>query len=179
MSATAFALYREIHPWCTEADYRTILDTVRGRQAKRVLEFGPGNSTLALIEGGAQQIDTCEASLEWMTVWRNRLEKRFAQVALYHYEILGDRLTVPVELAGKTYDLGFVDGPTRIHERPAVIRYALDRCSAVLVPTEDFETTPFLRTVVQELADARQRPVAFMETGPAAGGYALIGEATC
>ena len=48
-----FRLYPREEHFCSFADYGAILDTVRRLDAKRVLEFGPGHSTLALVEGGA------------------------------------------------------------------------------------------------------------------------------
>lgn len=69
--------------------------------ARRVLEFGPGYSTLALVAGGATHVDTYESS---PTAMLDAL--RLAVPSLFLYD---DRaITIhPHDL----YDLAFVDGP--------------------------------------------------------------------
>lgn len=177
MTERTFALYPREEHFCSFADYGAILDTVARLGARRVLEFGPGRSTLAIIEGGATHIDTVEDDPAWFTVWDNRLQRRFPDVVhlrAYHWQ---DPLRI-LGVDGETYDLGIVDGPLRTELRPIAIRYALARCRRVLVPLE--ETEPghvFLRPIVERLAADQGRTLHITPTGPLAGAYALVGPA--
>lgn len=173
----SFRLYPvELH-WCSFADYREIMQTAERLKAKSVLEFGPGSSTLALIEGGAQRIDACEDNEDWAKVYRTRLEGRFPK----HVQIQSYRWSDPVFIAtvhGRRYDLGLVDGPAEVPKRLAAIAYAMERCEYVLVPMEDDEGCSYRDTVL-ELALAASRDVELTKTGPLAGSYALMRPAPC
>lgn len=169
----SFRLYPEQKHWCSFHDYGAIMKAAQGLQAKRVLEFGPGSSTLALIEGGAEHIDACEDNPHWESHYRERLEGRFPAHVTIHAYVWSDPPSIP-SINGQYYDLAVVDGPNQTHKREAVIVYALDRCTRVLVACEDAEG-PGLRGSIERLANARGRYVGYRETGPLAGSYALIG----
>lgn len=172
----AFALYPEEQHWWSFCDYAAVLDVTRRLQPKTVLEFGPGSSTLALIEGGAQQIDTCEDAPDWAEVYETRLQDRFptdafrATVCVHRYT-WADPLTID-GLDGCRWDLALIDGPRGVERRPAAVRYALERCAAVLVPTED--ANPSFRGTLRDLADELGWHLAITETGPLQGGFALF-----
>lgn len=170
-----FVLYPEEQRWWSFQDYAAVLGIMERLRPRRVLEFGPGSSTLALIEGGAAHIDTCEDRQEWADVWQERLVRRFREVVhlrRYHW-------TDPVSITaidGERYDLALIDGPFGTPQRPAAIAYALARCTYVLAPTEDYQTeNAGLRASIHRMALDAGRPVEFYETGPLSGGFALVG----
>lgn len=157
-------------------DYAAVLTVMRRLDAKTVLEFGPGNSTLALIEGGATAIDACEDDPAWLATWAQRLPEdcpECVKVVTFHDYTWRCPLTI-MGLDDKRYDLALIDGPAAIELRPAVIEYCLERCAAVLVPTEDYKEPPYLRGVVAMLAEKHGRTVEITETGPLSGAFALI-----
>jgi hypothetical protein len=172
-----FKLYPEERHWWSFADYQAVLDTMHDLQPKRVLEFGPGSSTLALIEGGAIQIDTCEDDPSWAEVYETRLQGRFPSreypttTVLVHRYVWADPLRID-GLAGVTWDLALIDGPLGTDRRPVVVRYALERCAAVLVPTEDKNSS--LRATLKALAAELGWDITIRETGPLSGGFALF-----
>jgi hypothetical protein len=142
---------------------------------KRVLEFGPGSSTLALIEGGASKIDTCEDDPKWEGVYRQRLEARYPAIVKLHAYQWSD----PISISGldrEAWDLGLIDGPLGTPRRFAAIEYCVQRCAAVLVPTEDDgrKHKSFLRPIIEDIASRHDRAVEYMETGPLSGGFALL-----
>lgn len=167
-----FRLYPEERHWWSFNDYGAVLGVVRRIQAARVLEFGPGSSTLALIEGGVAHVDACEDNPDWSGVYRERLERRFPKVVTLHDYVWSDPVSVPA-VDGQRYDLALIDGPN-IDQRPAVIDYALARCDYVLFPTEDHWTAPSLRALAPEIAARHGRKLEIMDTGPLSGGFALI-----
>jgi hypothetical protein len=168
-----FNLYPEERHWWSFNDYRAVMNITADIQAKTILEFGPGSSTLSLIEGGAQSIDCCEDNPKWAETYRERLEKRFpGHVRIIEY-LWSDPIHIPTANR-KEYDMALIDAPD-IPERPAVLRYALARCKSVLLPTEDHWHAPSMRTVAKREAAAAGRPITFFETGPLSGGFALIG----
>lgn len=167
----AFSLYpSELH-WCSFADYGTIVDIVRRLNAQTVLEFGPGSSTLALIEGGARKIDALEDDPVWMGPVRARL---FAYdcARLIGYTWC-DPLDIP-QTDDCKYDLALIDGPADHTKRSPCIEYALSRCRAVLVPLECAQGDTFLRDACIRLAEKHSREIELMETGPLAGAFALL-----
>jgi hypothetical protein len=166
-----FALYPEARHWWSLADYGAVLDTMLERKPRRVLEFGPGSSTLALIEGGARTVDTCEDSPDWAAVYEDRLQGKYPEVVHVHRYTWSDQLSIPA-IDGQTYDLALIDGPLGTDRRPTVVEYCLDRCEAVLLPTED--SNPRLRQFLHELAEARGLDLVIRETGPLSGGFALL-----
>lgn len=166
----AFALYPEERHWWSFADYGHVLDVVRARGARTVLEFGPGSSTLALIEGGAELVDTCEDDPHWLQVHRDRTLAGFGHIVAFHPYQVGDPIAVPSIAAGTRYDLALVDGPLATAGRAPAIRYALERADAVLVPCESGAVTEDLRALAAEF----DRDLAITETGPLAGAFGLL-----
>lgn len=119
--------------------YRTLLEQAQG--VVGVLEFGPGGSTFAFIEAGAQSIVTCEHDGAWL----EKAKKRFAghpQVEVLRYR---NEPQVTVEGMGNWhFDLAFVDAPAgnrhRIEQpgqegrsRLNTLLYALDRAAVALL----------------------------------------------
>lgn len=169
-----FRLYPEERHFWSFSDYATVMNITAMLSARTVLEFGPGSSTLSLLEGGASKIDCCEDDPDWFSVYVERLQQRFPHRVTMHSYVWSDPLNVPV-VDERRYDLALVDGPFGTERRPAVIAYALRRASNVLVPTEDYKTAgPVLRPVILALAKAANRAVRFFETGPLSGGFALV-----
>lgn len=166
-----FKLYPEERHWWSMADYGHVLDTVVALGAMRILEFGPGSSTLALIEGGATHIDTCEDAPDWAEVYEKRLAGRFPDIVRVHRYTQADPLTIPA-IDNAQYDLALIDGPRSTERRGPAIRYALARCAAVLVPTEDRNRG--FRGELEALAAAQGWAIAIAETGPLSGGFALF-----
>lgn len=167
-----FALFPEEQPWCSFADYRMILDTVRGLGAATVLEFGPGYSTLAIIEGGATTIDICEDDPHWLQVYTERLNyPPFVKPFLYDWKL-------PLDIPGlrNFYDLAVVDGPHQTPLRIDAVRFAMARAKVVLVPTEDAgrELRSYLRPLLFDLAVQEHWDFMVTNTGPVAGGFALL-----
>lgn len=166
-----FALYPEERHWWSFNDYGAVLETMRELTPARVLEFGPGSSTLALIEGGATHIDTCEDAADWAEVYEERLVRRYPDIVQLHRYLWSDPITIPA-LDGQRYDLALVDGPRGVDRRAAAVRYALDRSQAVLVPTED-QISRF-RNALHAMAHERGLALVIRETGPLSGGFALF-----
>lgn len=163
--------------WWSEADYNHVREVTRRLAAKRVLEFGPGTSTLSLVDGGAQHIDACEDDPHWFEVHTERLAVRYPDII--HMRPYRWR-PVPCILGvdGQRYDLGLIDGPAMTEHRAAVMVYAMAHCQRVLVPLEE---TPeetgqgFMRGIVHRFARLFGRSVEVTDTGPLAGSFALIG----
>lgn len=166
-----FALYPEARHFCSLADYGAILSVTQRLQPKRVLEFGPGWSTLALIEGGALLVDACEDQTAWLKLWQDRLQEHRAVVTIRAFDWV-DPLTI--DGIDDRYDMALIDGPYQVARRPAVISYALSRCDAVLVPLECAGGDETLRRFVIREAEARGPSIEIMETGPLAGSFALL-----
>lgn len=166
-----FKLYPEERHWWSLNDYGAVLDTVTRRKAKRILEFGPGSSTLALIEGGATHIDTCEDKPDWAQVYEERLVAFYPGIVNLHRYTWSDPLHIPAT-DDQQYDLALIDGPLGTDQRGPVVRYAMERCAAVLVPTED--KNPAFRQEVHAIAVAADWNINIRETGPLSGGFALL-----
>lgn len=171
----SFRLYPEERHFWSFSDYGAVLDVMKRLCPRTVLEFGPGSSTLALIEGGAETVDCCESDPHWFSVYRTRLECLYDSVTLYAYDWAAP-LSIPA-LDRRAYDLALIDGPLETELRPACIAYALERCTAVLVPLEEKPEQAgqgYLRQVVAVLALERGRDLEITETGPLAGAFALM-----
>lgn len=174
-----FALYPEEKHWWSFADYGAVLDVMARLQPNRVLEFGPGSSTLALLEGGASHIDTCEDDPIWAATYEERLVPKFPGRVFLHRYTWTDPLAI-ASIDDQRYDLALIDGPRDDQSdgpegsmRLAVIRYALERCKAVLVPTEGRDLAP-VRALFDAVAAGRGQQFEVMETGPLATAFALL-----
>jgi len=166
-----FKLFKEPAHWWSMNDHAAVFDVVTRLGAKRVLEFGPGSSTLALIEAGATAIDTCESDPDWAQVWEARLQTKYPEIVKVHRYDSAEPLSI-LAVDAQKYDLALIDGPRAIEERPAAIKYALARSAAVLVPTED--VYPEFRAVIAKLAKSRRLRMDLLETGPLQGAFALL-----
>lgn len=169
-----FRLFSQPEHFCSFADYGHILETTRRIKPRSVLEFGPGWSTLALIEGGANSIESCEDDRAWAATWRERIEVAHRAIVQIH-EYRWPHLPFALRNAARPryFDLALVDGPHDLSLRPAVVAHCLAVCDWILVPTEESEG-PALRAEVLGLAVKAGREVEWNETGPLAGGYALV-----
>lgn len=163
------SLYPEGAHWCSRADYDVVLNTAKRLNAKRVLEFGPGTTTLALIEAGVEHIDACEDDEHWFGVWSERLAK-YPAVHMHMYQ-LRHGMTIP-GVSG-WYDLAVIDGPKETRRRDVSIFFAMVRATNVIVALEEHDAEPYLRRVIER--NRVNRSVEIIESGPLAGAYALIG----
>jgi hypothetical protein len=168
-----FKLYKEEAAWWSASDYAAVLHVMAHLRPKRLLEFGPGSSTLALVEGGAESVDACEDAEEWAAIYDERLVKRFPRVVSLHRYTWAEELSIPA-LDALRFDLALIDGPRETPRRPVVIEYCLARCEWVLVPCEN-ATSPGLKNDIRRIGKAAAVPVEFWETGPLAGSFALMG----
>jgi predicted O-methyltransferase YrrM len=121
------------------ADVKLLTEAVK--DAKSLLEFGPGNTTEIFIKAGVPRIASCEYIEKWFEVAKDR----FADVP--SVEVLFFTDTVPVEVSGldmsETFDVGFVDAPKgyaaarKAHKgyedcsRFNTALFALERCKVV------------------------------------------------
>lgn len=167
-----YRLYPEERHWWSMNDYGAVLDVVRKLGAKRILEFGPGSSTLALIEGGATTIDTCEDDPDWAQVYEERLQAVYPDIVRVHRYAWLTPLRVP-SVDNASYDLALIDGPLGTNRRPEVIRYALTRCRSVLAPTET-KNRALLEAIREIAAETPDVTLETWETGPLSGGFALL-----
>lgn len=188
-----FKLYPVEQRWWSFADYAAVMGAVdylkrrkcaaQGREVDddgepvvdfHVLEFGPGSSTLALLEGGASVVDAFEDNPDWSAVHRTRALA--PHIAAGRVSITDYVWTDPVTLGPVTdrsgYDLGFIDGPRESTKRLAVLEYALERCDAVLIGIEGVSE---LRARVNEIGASETHWLQLKDTGPLAGTFALIG----
>lgn len=187
-----FKLYPEERHWWSFADYQAVLETVErliaqkrireGRDAVtfRVLEFGPGSSTLSLIEGGATTIDSYEDADDWYQVYAERLGARFPEIVRIHRYTWRDPIEI-VPPSPDPYDLAFIDGPLGTLNRPAVLRWCVDHVradGAILIPTEEIAYgRGALRPHIDWVATERGLAVEWMQTGPLSGAFALLTKA--
>lgn len=90
-------------------DYGELIKYASG--AKSALEFGPGLSTLALIEAGVKHIVTCEHDPEWH---RRSVEslKPYPQCRVLHYDNVAPEANVEALKDNEQFDLAFVDSPS-------------------------------------------------------------------
>lgn len=172
-----FRLYQTEQHWCSFADYCAILDATIAISPRTVLEFGPGWSTLALIEGGAKAITAVEDQPYWASVTARRTAAIApGVVSVVEYKWC-DPLVVPGIADGARFDLGLIDGPRETPRRPPVIAYCAARCDRLLVPLET-DGGEHLALFVRALAARTGRSFERLETGPLAGAYGLIGPAS-
>lgn len=169
-SGRTFRLYPEERHFWSFLDYGAVLDMVETLKPARVLEFGPGSSTLALIEGGAGEIDSCEDDPHWGSVYAERIARVYPQVTIRPY-----LWTDPVYVHGVSgrYDFALIDGPFGTVRRPAVIEYCLDRCAVVMIAREDSKGNG-LTDAINEIAGQRGLPIDILHTGPLSGSFAVL-----
>lgn len=138
-----FQFYNEERRIFEFVDYGALLDECRRVKPSRVLEFGPGASTLALVEAGVPEIHTCEHQDRWFGAAAEMLAPHPA-VKLHRY-INEAKVSVPTLPAGM-FDLAFVDGPVGLEARSAprfpgqenmsrwnTLAFALSRADIVLL----------------------------------------------
>lgn len=166
-----FALYPEERHWWSFNDYGAVLDAMRRFQPKRVVEFGPGSSTLALIEGGAQEIVTFEEDPSWADVYRERLVKKYTPIVdLQMYDP-----KPPLKLPKMArFDFALVDGPKGSTSRPPIIAWCLRNADVVMVPTETHHSKGIRDEIAKAAKKAGRTKVEWIETGPLSGGFAII-----
>lgn len=139
----AFRLYpeeRRIFEFC---DYGALLHECARVGARSVLEFGPGISTLALVESGAEMIRTCEYQDRWIAQAAELL-RGHPHVSVHRY--CNEPVVKMQDDPGNEFDLAFVDSPLGVPSRGAVrhpeqedcnrlntVLYALDRSPVVLL----------------------------------------------
>lgn len=122
-----FELFREERAVFTFDDYAAVMGAVRG--VKRVMEFGPGASTLAMIEAGVEHIVSAECSSLWEAKARVSLQE---YIDAGRVEIIRFTNTVPVTFSQEVegpFDLVFVDSPVGIEARSAVRHKGQENCS--------------------------------------------------
>jgi hypothetical protein len=176
-----FALFPEAaHFWSLE-DYGAVLGVMDALRPKRVIEFGPGSSTLALAEGGAAEIDTYEDSAEWEDVYRERLTPAvMALSTMKRFRMRRYVWTDPLQLPRgewprDIYDLALIDGPFGTQRRPAVVEWCLQTSVAVLVPTEENAYgRSAMVPALEQLAAKYERTLTITHTGPLSGAFALF-----
>jgi hypothetical protein len=91
----------------------------RNWNIKTAIEFGPGNSTLALIDGGVDRIETFEQCFDRAKAIRGEFG---AGVRVHVYA--PDELPIRYALPLTSYDLALIDGPT-VNNPPARLNAAL------------------------------------------------------
>lgn len=154
-----FALYPVEQRWWSFNDYRGLMNLTRRFAPKTVLEFGPGSSTLALIEGDAGRIDSMEDNPVWLE--RHRGLEKYPGVRLVPYT-----WSDPLVLPPTRYDMAFIDGPLRTENRVAVLEACLDRCDVTICPAEERMDRAYLVPHVERLAKKYGRTLEWVETGP-------------
>jgi hypothetical protein len=145
-----FELFRVEQGVFTFDDYGSLMRAVSG--AKRVFEFGPGASTLAMIEAGVEKIVSAECSLEWRAKAEDRLREF---VTSGRVKIIGFTNTCPVEFDAPilgVFDVAFVDSPVGIEARSAVRHKGQENCSRLNSIMSALELAP-----VVLLHDAKRR----------------------
>lgn len=139
-----FRLFPVERRWWSFADHEALISIVERFRPVRVLEFGPGGSTLALVEGGATEIVTCEDDPKWLQHFRGDLVRHPVRMLAYTHS---DPLTIP-SLNGQRFDFAFVDGPRNTDTRGIEIAYAAERSR--VVAAHDAHTEP-VRTALESL----------------------------
>jgi len=101
-----FKLYTKELATFRFSDYALLMQQVKDLEAKTCLEFGPGISTLALIESGLERVVTLEHDPEWLDANIERF-KDYPQVEVRRYQ------DEPIVLADvdEDFDMAFVDSP--------------------------------------------------------------------
>jgi hypothetical protein len=145
-----FELFKAEQNVFTFDDYGSLMRAVSG--AKRVFEFGPGASTLAMIEVGVGAIVSAECNREWRVKAEDRL-REFIDTG--RVEIIGFTNSCPVEfdapIVGE-FDLAFVDSPVGIEARSAIRHRGQENCSRFNTVVAALELAP-----VVLIHDAKRR----------------------
>lgn len=121
-----FRLYKREQSVLTFEDYAILIGEAKRTNAKRILEFGPGNSTLAWIEAGCDSIVSLEHNARWMETAKTKLGQ-YLNVQLKFYKNTPE-ITLP-ELNGKTFDLAFVDSPPGVDLKSGTRFSGQENCS--------------------------------------------------
>lgn len=103
-----FRLYQHERSVFGFDDYGALISEVGRTGAKKVLEFGPGVSTLAFVEANCSEITTLEYQARWITAAKNRLWQ-FKNVKILPYENKPE-IIIP-DLESSRFDMIFVDSP--------------------------------------------------------------------
>jgi len=105
----AFDLYKNERRTFPYEDYGQLIDEVQVSGAKTAIEFGPGISTLALIESGLEEIVTCEHDQNWIDCYQRQYAKH-KQVKFYKFKNEPEVVILDLD-PDKQFDFGFVDTP--------------------------------------------------------------------
>jgi predicted O-methyltransferase YrrM len=161
MPATrTFRLYQQEARWWSFADYGTLLDIVVRLRPRTVLEFGPGSSTLAIVEGGAERVDSFEDDPKWISAHAPRFAGLPVVLRRYTH---ADPLVIS-DIGERTFDFGFVDGPRETDTRGVEIAYALARCSAIAC--HDALSAPVIAALDVARASGRQVEIVRYDRNP-------------
>lgn len=173
--ARTFRLYPVEQHWWSFADYEGLLSITERFKPRRVLEFGPGSSTLALIEGGAEIVYSCEDDKKWLDTYTGRFVKH--PVAFYLYT-WSENLTVPalddIRFRAPDFDMSFIDGPRVTTNRLAVLRYCIARSRVVVCPAEGPMESSYLAKHIPGIALQCGMDVEWVTTGPLTYAMAIL-----
>lgn len=166
-----FQMYPEEKHFWSFNDYGAVLDAMHRFDVRgRVLEFGPGSSTLALLEGGASWIVAYEDDPHWLAHYERTIVEKHAEVILLKYDWRD-----PLDIWDQSlYSFALIDGPAETARRPACIEFAIKRSAIVMVALECNEGSTLMRDTCIRLAEQHRRAIEIMETGPLAGAFALL-----
>lgn len=103
-----FRLYQHERSVFGFDDYGALISEIKRIDARKVLEFGPGVSTLAFIEAGCTEILTLEHQARWRASAKNRFWQH-RQVKILPY-VNEPEISLP-DLEKSRFDMIFVDSP--------------------------------------------------------------------
>lgn len=166
-----FKLYPEEQHWWSFADYEGLLSIVERFKPRRVLEFGPGSSTLAIVEGGAEIVYSCEDDREWLDTYAGRFVRY--PIALYQYT-WSENISVPGLDDAPMFDLAFIDGPRVTTNRLSVLRYCIAHSRVVVCPAEQPRETSYLAKHIPGIALQCGMDVEWETTGPFTYAMAIL-----
>jgi hypothetical protein len=165
-----FALYHDERNIFSFDDYGALLAECRRINARTILEFGPGISTLALIESGAERIATCEYQDQWIAAAQERL-KGHRQVSLHRYR--NDAEVSVNGLCRARFDLAFVDSPVGQPSPRSVTHPGQEECNRLNTVLYAISRAP-----VVLLHDAKREGEGYTLARVAAAGHAVTMIAT-
>lgn len=122
----SFRLYPVEHRIFEFCDYGALIDECHRVDARRVIEFGPGISTLAMVEAGVERIHTYEYQDRWFAQARELL-RGHPHVSVHRY-----RNEPEVAVRGQSemkFDLAFVDSPLGVPSRGSVRHPGQEDCN--------------------------------------------------